>query len=107
MTNENAERARRSVARKLDPISTSTFVRSLIAYLVGERWTYPYIESLGCAPDGFLYAQESETDGYRRLICRRADLIRTILHLALMAELTPGERSLLLSEVPPLGKRRT
>jgi hypothetical protein len=108
MQNENIERARRSVARKLSPdaISTSTVVQSLLAYLVGERWTYPYILSLACSPDGALCAWESESDGYRRLICKRSDLIKAILQLASMTDLTPRERALLLSEVPPIGKRR-
>ena len=108
MTNQNVERARRSAARKLNPdaISTSTPMRALIAYLIGEQWTYPYILSLACAPDGSMFAWESECDGYRRLICKRSDLIQAILQLASIGDLTPAERTLLLSEVPPLGKRR-
>lgn len=105
MTNKNVERVRRCVTRKLNPISTSTVVRSLVAYLLGEQWTYPYILSLACAPDGALFAWESESDGYRRLICKRRDVIQAILQLANMANLTPRERTVLLSEVPPLGMR--
>lgn len=108
MINQNIELTRRSAARKLHPdaISTSTPVRSLIGYFVGEQWTYPYILSLACAPDGAVFAWESECDGYRRFICKRKDLIQAILQLASIADLTPAERTLLLSEVPPLGKRR-
>jgi hypothetical protein len=107
MTNENVERARRSAARKLDPdvVSTSTIVRALIAHLLHERWTYPYILALACAPDGTLFAWESESDGYRRLLCKRRDVIRAILQLAELVDLTPRERTVLLSEVPPLGMR--
>jgi len=106
MINENIERARRSAACKLEPISTSTVVRSIIAYLLGEQWTYPYIVSLACAQDGLLFAWETESDGYRRLLCRRHDLIKAILQMAEIVELSPRERALLLSEVPPVGKMR-
>jgi hypothetical protein len=108
MINQNIEKTRRSLARKLHPdvFSTSTPMRSLIGYMVGEQWTYPYILSLACAPDGSMFAWENECDGYRRLICKRNDLVQAILLLACITDLTPAERTLLLSEVPPLGKRR-
>ena len=105
MTNDNVERARRSAARKLNPdaVSTSTTVRALIAHLLQQRWTYPYILALACAPDGTLFAWESESDGFRRLLCSRRDVIRAVLQLAHIVDLTPRERAVLLSEVPPLG----
>jgi hypothetical protein len=63
MTNQNIERTRRSVARKLNPqtISTSTLVRSLLGYLLDERWTEPHIIDLRCAEDGMLLAYESDS----------------------------------------------
>jgi hypothetical protein len=107
MSNENVERARRSAARKLNPdvVSTSTVVCALIGHLLHQRWTYPYILSLACDRDGTLFAWESESDGHRRLIIRRRDLICAILRLAEMVDLTPRERTVLLSEVPPCGKK--
>jgi hypothetical protein len=102
MNKENIEITRRSVARKLDPdaFNTSTFVRSLLGYLVNERWTQPYIVDLRCSNDGMLMAYESESGTYLRLLCRRRDLIRAVLALADMVNLTPRERSYLLAGVP-------
>ena len=99
MINQNIETTRRSLARKLHPdaFSTSTSMRSLIGYMIGAQWTNPYILSLACASDGSMFAWESECDGYRRLICKRKDLIQTILQLAWIADLTPAERTLLLA----------
>ena len=102
MINQNIERTRRSVARKLDPeiISTSTLVRSLLGYLVEERWTEPHIIDLRCAEDGMLLAYESQSHGYLRLLCSRDELIRAILILAHLVNLAPGERTYLLAGVP-------
>jgi hypothetical protein len=103
MINQNIERTRRNAARKLDPhvISTSTLVRSLLGYLVNERWTEPHIIDLRCTEDGMLMAYESQLDGYLRLLCNREELIRAVLVLAHLVNLTPGERSYLLAGVPP------
>jgi hypothetical protein len=102
MTNQNIERTRRSVARKLNPqtISTSTPVRSLLGYLLDERWTEPHIIDLRCAEDGMLLAYESDSHGYLRLLCSRDDLIRAILILAHLVNLMPWERTYLLAGVP-------
>lgn len=102
MINQNIERTRRSVTRKLHPraISTSTVVRSLLGYLLNERWTEPHIIDLRCAEDGMLLAYESLSHGYLRLLCSRDELIRAILVLAQLVELTPSERSFLLAGVP-------
>jgi hypothetical protein len=100
--NPNLEITRRSAARKLHPdrIGTSTFVRSLLGYLVSERWTYPHFTDLRCAEDGMLCANESESEGYARLLCSRNDLVRAILVIAVIADLTPSERSYLLARIP-------
>lgn len=102
MINQNFERVRRSVAHKLGPdvIRTSTVVRSLIAYLVNERWTKPHIVDLRCADDGMLLAYESDADTYLRLVCNRDELIRAVLTLSYLVDLTPAERNYLLSGVP-------
>jgi hypothetical protein len=102
MINQNIERTRRSVVRKLNPeaVSTSTIIRSLLAYLLNERWTEPHILDLRCADDGMLLAHESQTRGYFRLICSRDQLIRAVLMLAHVANLTPAERAYLLKRVP-------
>jgi hypothetical protein len=106
MINQNIERTRRGVARKLAPsaIRTSTVVRSLLAYLVNECWSEPYIVHLQCAEDGMLMAYESDSESYLRLLCRRDDLLGALLILAHMANLTPGERTYLLSKVPSVPK---
>lgn len=51
--NQNIEMARRGAAKKLGPeaINTSSFVRSLLGYLVDEKWTIPYIVHLRAALD--------------------------------------------------------
>ena len=102
MINQNVERMRRSVAHRLGPgvIRTSTVVRSLIAYLVNERWTEPHIVDLRCADDGMLLAYESDANTYLRLLCNRDELIRAVLTLAHLVDLTPAERNYLLSGVP-------
>ena len=102
MINQNIERTRRSAANKLAPpaIKTSTVVRSLLAYLVNERWTEPYIVDLRCAEDGMLMACESDSNAYLRLLCSRDELIRAVLTLAQRVNLTPSERSYLLAGVP-------
>ena len=102
MINQNIEGTRRSVARKLNPqmISTSTLVRSLLGYLLNERWTEPHIIDLRCAEDGMLLAYESNSHGYLRLLCSRDQLIHAILVLAHLVELTPRERTYLLAGVP-------
>lgn len=104
--NQNVEMARRSAARKLAPetINTSSFVRALLGYLLDERWTYPHIVHLGCHPDGTLLALESDSGTHLRLLCRRKDLIAAILILTDLVELTPGERTYLLSKVPEPAK---
>lgn len=102
MINQNVERTRRSVAHKLGPnvIRTSTVVRSLIGYLVNERWTEPHIIDLQCADDGMLLAYESDADTYLRLVCNRDELVRALLSLSHLLNLTPAERNYLLSRVP-------
>ena len=102
MINQNVERTRRSAARRLAPntIKTSTVVRSLLAYLVNERWTEPYIVDLRCAEDGMLMAYESDSNAYLRLLCGRDELVRAVLTLAHLANLTPSERSYLLAGLP-------
>ena len=102
MINQNIERTRRNLARKLNPqtISTSTLVRSLLGYLLDEHWTEPHIIDLCCAEDGMLLAYESDSHGYLRLLCSRDDLIRAILILADLVNLMPRERTYLLAGVP-------
>ena len=102
MINQNIERTRRSAAHKLasNAIRTTTVVRSLLAYLVNERWTEPYIVDLRCAEDGMLMAYESDSDAYLRLLCRRDELVRAVLTLAHLVNLTPSERSYLLAGLP-------
>jgi hypothetical protein len=102
MINQNIEGTRRSVARKLNPqmISTSTLVRSLLGYLLNERWTEPHIIDLRCAGDEMLLAYESNSHGYLRLLCSRNQLIHAILVFAHLVELTPRERTYLLAGVP-------
>ena len=108
MTNENLEATRRRVALKLHPetIHTTTFVRSLLAYLLEEEWTEPHIVDLRCDRKGMLTAWESDSNGYLRLLCGRDDLIRGLLILADLVPLTPGERSYLLSRVPSTLKKQ-
>lgn len=102
MTNRSVETTRLGAARKLHPyaIRTSTFVRSLLAYLLAERWTYPFIIDLKCDDDGMLLAQESDSTAHLRVLCRRHDLIQAVLYLAHLVELTPAERTYLLWRVP-------
>lgn len=99
MINQNVEQTRRNVARKLGPemLTTSTFVRSLLGYLLKEHWTEPHIIDLHCNEEGMLLAYESTLDGYLRLLCSRDELVRAVLVLAHMANLTPGERGYLLA----------
>jgi hypothetical protein len=49
-------------------------------------------------------ALESDSETYLRLLCRRKDLIAAILILSDLVELTPGERTYLLSKVPEPAK---
>ena len=102
MINQNIEKTRRNVAHKLAPnaIRTSTVVRSLLGYLVNERWTEPYIVHLRCAEDGMLMAYESDSNAYLRLLCSRDELVRALLTLAHLVKLTPSERSYLLAGLP-------
>ena len=102
MINQKIDKTRRSAAQKLAPntIRTSTVVRSLLAYLVNERWTEPYIIDLRCAEDGMLMAYESDSNAYLRLLCSRDELVRAVLTLAQLVNLTTSERNYLLAGLP-------
>ena len=83
MINQNVEQTRRSIARKLGPelLTTSTFVRSLLGYLLKEHWTEPHIIDLHCNEEGMLLAYESHLDGYLRLLCSRDESFAPYLDL--------------------------
>ena len=102
MINPSAEKTRRSAMRKLHPhnFTTTTVVRSLLAYLVDERWTDPYFIDVKCGEDGVLRAFESCLDDYLRLLISREELVRAVLVLTERARLTPRERSYLLGRIP-------
>jgi hypothetical protein len=102
MINPNAERTRRSAAIKLSPCTfrTTTVVRSLLAYLLNERWTDPHLIDVRCGDDGMLVGFESDSDDYLRLLVRRDDLVRAVLVLTHLAALRPSERTYLLDRVP-------
>lgn len=108
MTNKNIETTRRSAVRKLHPniINTSTSVRSLLGYLLRECWTEPFLIGLQCGRDGMLNGWESNNPVCLRLLCSRDHLIHAVLVLAQIAELTPAERTYLLTRVPPKGEAR-
>lgn len=108
MNQQGIETARRSTAAKLHPsnIHTSTFVRSLMAYLVGEVWTEPYIAELVCLPNGDLLARENGDTSFLRVLCTRRALVRAVLALAQTLELSSKERSFLLQRIPSPTKRR-
>ena len=103
---EKTELARRSAARKLAPeaITTSTFVRSLLGYLLDEIWTFPHVHFLACDSDGTLLVWESDSGTYLRVLCSRKQLISAILILADLVNLTPAERAYLLAGVPEPAK---
>lgn len=103
MNQQGVETARRSAAAKLHPsnIHTSTFVRSLIAYLVGEIWTELHIAELVCLPNGDLLAREHGDTGFLRILCTHRALVRAVVALSHSLELTPKERSYLLQRIPP------
>lgn len=108
MNQQSLEITRRSTAAKLHPsnIHTSTFVRSLIAYLVGEIWTEPYIEELICLPRGELLARETDGGSYLRVLCTRQLLVRAVLALSYALDLTPKERSYILQRIPSTRRAR-
>ena len=108
MTNQNLETTRRSAARKLHPstITTSTFVSSLLAYLLCEKWTDPYIIDLRCGIGDALVAYESNSNTHLRVLCSRDELIKAVLHLACSQHLTPAERTYLLLRVPPRSRNK-
>ncbi len=108
MNQQGVEIARRSAAAKLHPsnIHTSTFVQSLIAYLVGEAWTEPHIAELVCLGNGDLLAREDGQTGFLRILCTRRALVRAVLALSHMLEVTPRERSYLLQRIPSPKKAR-
>ena len=101
------ERTRRSAAQKLAPcnVRITTVVRSLLGYLLNEqRWASPYIIDLRCGEDGMLLAYESDSGDYLRMLVKREELVQGVLMLAQIVDLTPGERSYLLSRVPSAPK---
>jgi hypothetical protein len=102
MNQQGVENARRSAAAKLHPsnIHTSTFVQSLIAYLVGDVWTEPHIAELVCLRNGDLLARENGCTAFLRILCTRRALVRAVLALSHMVELTPRERTYLLQRIP-------
>jgi hypothetical protein len=107
MINPNAERTRSSLVCKLHPSNfrTTTVVRSLLAYLVNERWTQPYLVDVQCGEDGMLLGYESNSEDYLRLLISRDELVRAVLILAQIADLKPCERTYLLDRVPPLSRQ--
>jgi hypothetical protein len=107
MNCEGAENARLRAAAKLHPseIHTSTFLRSILGYLVYEVWTEPHITKLICQRDGELLACESDNDGFLKVLCTRQSLVRAILTLSHLRELSPRERSYLLERIPAPWKR--
>lgn len=108
MNQQSIEIARRSAAAKLHPsnIHTSTFVRSLIGYLVGEIWTQPHIAELVCLRNGELLAREEGYTGFLRILCTRRNFVCAVLALAHTLELSPRERSYLLQRIPLPEKTR-
>ena len=108
MNQQGIEIARRSAAAKLHPsnIHTSTFVRSLIAYLVEEIWTDPHIAELVCLRNGDLLAREHGESVFLRTLCTRRALVRAVITLSANLELSPRERSYLLQRIPPARKTR-
>lgn len=102
MNCEGAENARLRAAAKLHPseIHTSTFLRSILGYLVYEVWTEPHITKLVCQTNGELLARESDSDGFLKILCTRKSLVRAILALSQLQGLSPRERSYLLERIP-------
>lgn len=102
MNQQGVEIARRSAAAKLHPsnIHMSTFVQSLIAYLVGEVWTEPHIAELVCLRNGDLLARENGCTGFLRILCTRRALVCAVLTLSQMLGLTPRERTYVLQRIP-------
>jgi len=100
---QSLETTRRSAAAKLHPevLTTTTFVRSILGYLVGEIWTEPYLSGLACDADGYLYVREDGNPFFGRVLCTRLALIQTILQLTHAVELSPRERTYLLQKIPP------
>lgn len=107
MSQQNLETARRNAAAKLHPsaLTTSTFIRSILGYLVDEVWTDPLVTGLAFDPDGDLYVQENGNPFYGRVLCTRSVLISAVLQLSQAAGLSPRERTYLLQKLPPLGYR--
>jgi hypothetical protein len=103
MNQQSLETTRRNAAAKLHPavLTTTTFVRSILGYLVGETWTDPYLTALACDADGYLYAQEDGNPFFGRVLCTRLAVIETILQLTHAVELSPRERTYLLQRIPP------
>ena len=108
MNNQNLETTRRRAVQKLHPsvIGTSTFVRSLLGYLLNEVWTDPPILHLRCEADGMLLAYEPDSGAHLRVLCSRDELIRAVLHLACSQDLTPAERTYLLLRVPARSRKK-
>ncbi len=99
----NIEVARRSLRRKLGAkkATLSSAGRALIDYLLEEATSERFYIKVLCCSDGTLVVCESQNGGWHQLPTTRDELIRYLLRLSHAARLSPRERSLLLSRIPP------
>jgi hypothetical protein len=102
MNREGAENARLRAAAKLHPseIHTSTFLRSILGYLVHEVWTDPRIYELICHRNGELLARESDSEGFMKVLCTADRWSSQFLVLAHLRGLSPREHRYLLVRIP-------
>jgi hypothetical protein len=93
------EQMRLDLARKLSPdtVYLPTSARLLIDYLVSEPTTDVYYKEINCCRDTTLTVVESDHETAAPIPASRETLVFYVLALAHVVDLTPRERSYLLS----------
>jgi hypothetical protein len=100
-----------SLKRKLHPsryTGMSGKMAAIVAYIVGDVWTDPYIVGIIVTSDGGVLARQADDIGYNNWIGSEEDLTRNWLRLLEAAGLTQEEMRLAdemyAMKVPPAGE---
>jgi hypothetical protein len=82
------------ISEKLNPArfpSMSPKMMAIVAYITGERYTTPHIESMVKTSDGMVLARQSGDNGYNTFIGHISEVDSNWNRLLESAELTPEE----------------
>jgi hypothetical protein len=86
-----------SLKKKLNPsrfAGMSPKMAAIVGYIIGEKYTHPYIESMVSTSDGAILARETCDFGYNVFIGSTRDLWRNWSNLCAVAELNFEELEL-------------